>query len=308
MNSHTYFAASYLQHPAEEALALTNLFNDPKWIELSHQKTYLVKEWGDASYRQINHWSSIGLIDDPRKSRKWRKFSFIDLTWIKILQTLRSFGFSNEKLALTKECLFDLKGFLTPGASEALDRIAKVSALPASKEKDEMMKAVENFFNILFPEKAGPDTPLPFFDLYVIMSALGHSPVLLVYEDGFCDIGLEPLILKPANKELPPHIRLNLRDFVPGKLEKLVEAVKSVLSIDLKTPEAELINAIRSGDLEEVRARIKNGEIRLVEQISRVDPTKKVVELLKEGSYQNLLIQQKQGGVTKITRSLKRQY
>lgn len=60
-----------------------------------------------TTYRVINHWSEIGLIDkDTQKGSGWRKFSLVDLIWIHVLKELREFGMPLEALKYTKESLF----------------------------------------------------------------------------------------------------------------------------------------------------------------------------------------------------------
>lgn len=53
-----------------------------------------------ASYRVINHWTEKGILADLREenSREWRKFSFSDLVWVKILEELRGYGMSLDKI------------------------------------------------------------------------------------------------------------------------------------------------------------------------------------------------------------------
>lgn len=62
----------------------------------------------EASYRQINHWEEMGLLEDDRTvaGKGWRKFSFYDMTYILILKKLRQMGMPIEKLRKTKESLF----------------------------------------------------------------------------------------------------------------------------------------------------------------------------------------------------------
>ena len=61
----------------------------------------------DNTYRTINHWMNLWLIDDTREgTNKWRKFNLMDLVWISIITKLRGFGFSNEKILETKKALF----------------------------------------------------------------------------------------------------------------------------------------------------------------------------------------------------------
>lgn len=77
------------------------------WAEELKKKSYKIQHTSET-YRTINHWSEIGLIDDERQedSRGWRAFSAIDLIWIRVIQELRVFGLALEKIASVKQALF----------------------------------------------------------------------------------------------------------------------------------------------------------------------------------------------------------
>src|SRR3990167_3573289 len=48
----------------------------------------------DTTYRMVNHWGSLGLIDDDREENKgWRRFSIVETFWLRIILALREFGF-----------------------------------------------------------------------------------------------------------------------------------------------------------------------------------------------------------------------
>jgi DNA-binding transcriptional MerR regulator len=58
-----------------------------------------------VTYRQLNSWEEQGLLSNEREGRGWRRFSIMDALWTKIIQELREFGLSWEKLKATKESL-----------------------------------------------------------------------------------------------------------------------------------------------------------------------------------------------------------
>lgn len=71
-----------------------------------NNKMYSKKTISDASYRIINHWAKIGLIDDDREnSQGWRRFSLVELVWMGLVGQLRQFGVSNEKILKTKKII-----------------------------------------------------------------------------------------------------------------------------------------------------------------------------------------------------------
>lgn len=69
------------------------------------EKKFTIKDT-DSTYRVINHWSSLGLFDDSRFENKgWRKFSLVDMVWLKVLIELRKFGLSLDKLKISYESI-----------------------------------------------------------------------------------------------------------------------------------------------------------------------------------------------------------
>jgi len=73
--------------------------------EKLNDKTATIRDT-QLSYRVVNNWESVGLIDNKRPSGKgWRKFSLMDAVWMKIIGELRKFGFPLEKIKKTKESL-----------------------------------------------------------------------------------------------------------------------------------------------------------------------------------------------------------
>ena len=59
------------------------------------------------TYRTINYWSNIGLLDDYRENNRcWRKFSIVELAFIFIISSLRDFGVSLETIKEVKKELF----------------------------------------------------------------------------------------------------------------------------------------------------------------------------------------------------------
>ena len=70
-------------------------------INLLTEKKFTIKDT-DSTYRVINHWSKLDLFDDARQgeSKGWRKFSLVDMVWLKVLMELRKFGFALEKIKI----------------------------------------------------------------------------------------------------------------------------------------------------------------------------------------------------------------
>jgi DNA-binding transcriptional MerR regulator len=61
------------------------------------------------SYRKINHWQTEGLIDFEKEGKEWLKFSIMDALWLYIIDELREWGVSLEKIKKTKKSLSRFK-------------------------------------------------------------------------------------------------------------------------------------------------------------------------------------------------------
>lgn len=85
-----------------------SLGNQPDFVAAVRNKNYTMKDMPGASYRLINHWESLGLLDDYRyiPGIGWRRFSFRDMMLIRIFSVMRSFGMNTGQMLKTKECLF----------------------------------------------------------------------------------------------------------------------------------------------------------------------------------------------------------
>ncbi len=64
----------------------------------------------EQSYRLINHWSEMGIIDDDHNSREqgWRRLTALEVVWTHIVAELRRFGFPLNKVRVAKDFVFQL--------------------------------------------------------------------------------------------------------------------------------------------------------------------------------------------------------
>ena len=79
------------------------LLSDLKVIEQLNQQTYTIGE-EKLSSRVLNHWYQSGIITDDRPNNKgWKKFSFSEIVWMRILIKLRKFGLDLQRIKKVKE-------------------------------------------------------------------------------------------------------------------------------------------------------------------------------------------------------------
>jgi len=70
----------------------------------------------EAGRRRITHWVKEGILNENREGKVgWRKFSFIEVLWLSVINILRDTGYSMDKIRSVKKSLSDIKG---AGSSE----------------------------------------------------------------------------------------------------------------------------------------------------------------------------------------------
>lgn len=98
----------FIHHTPDLEDVLIDLSSKPGWKQICamlDQKRYTVKDT-ELTYRIINHWMSEGLLEDDREQTAgWRKLSFKDIIWLRVLQDLRKFGLPLEKLRVSYKTL-----------------------------------------------------------------------------------------------------------------------------------------------------------------------------------------------------------
>jgi len=76
--------------------------------EKLNERNYNVNET-DITYRMIGHWDVNNLLPvSLRENSGWRKFTFVEMVWLRIIKHLREFGLSLDKIAFVKECVMQV--------------------------------------------------------------------------------------------------------------------------------------------------------------------------------------------------------
>ena len=79
------------------------LHSDLNIVEQFNHQTYTIGE-EKLSSRVLNHWYQSGIITDDRIDNKgWKKFSFSEIVWIRIVIKLRKFGLDLQRIKKVKE-------------------------------------------------------------------------------------------------------------------------------------------------------------------------------------------------------------
>jgi DNA-binding transcriptional MerR regulator len=79
-------------------------------IDLMQIKVFSSKD-SALSYRTINHYLEVGLINNKSEEGGWLKLSGMDLVWIRIIIDLRNFAISLDKIMELKRQVFEAGKF-----------------------------------------------------------------------------------------------------------------------------------------------------------------------------------------------------
>ncbi|MBR2273661.1 MAG: MerR family transcriptional regulator [Alphaproteobacteria bacterium] len=218
-----------------DMVSLINMLErNPDILANLRRKKYTVKDT-DKSFRTINHWESVGLLDNERQDEKekWRKFSQIDIVYLHLLSKLREFDLSLAKLKNAKHDLMK-------------------TVYPESKKNCVSFSVLE----------------------YAYCRSLGlknhGNTYFMIDSEGHIDCTNEKdIILMRTIGELPDaYIYLNFNEF----LQKLLKSDKQINIIRTEKTyvldgkgEEKLIELMRLRDYNNISISLKNGENMMIE-------------------------------------------
>lgn len=238
--------------------------DNPKILENINKPTQTIKDTGNT-YRIINHWESLGLINNDRENsdKGWRKFSIADLAWISIIKILREFGLSSDKIRITKECLNE-----------------QIASKP----------------NLNWLEYA-------FYRAYAIKKDGGNT-YLLIFCTGQAVVTTSNEISANKSLSFIPntYITINLNQLFHDnfKLPKMTE--KHEYSFELTEEEINAMSAIRTSGVDKINIRLKSGKISLIEKVfeGKKDDFKSLHEFIGDISHGEATLKIENGKVIYI--------
>lgn len=78
-----------------------------KFADIINRRDRIAKNL-PCSHRILHHWDESNLIECARDSEKgWRRFSLLEEVWLRVIHSLREFGFPIDKIAQAKSAFFE---------------------------------------------------------------------------------------------------------------------------------------------------------------------------------------------------------
>jgi len=256
------------------------------------------------SGRHFQLWEHENVLSD-KKNRAGR-LTFVDLIWIRIVEEMRTFGVSLPYLAIIRPQLFEtikIKGIQEKG----IRAVNYIDTLPVSKEEKkrllELIPAGTDITNM--------DTEINLLQLLIAECVLKRKPLgLAFFQDGKIIVTDKAKEILYSSDDLE---RLKNSHFIKISISKLLSqflcsemAFKAVPEIHLLTyPENKLYEAVKSGEYESITVHFKDKKIKSLELKKNANVQKKIVDLLNESRFSEIVVKNHNGIVTKIEQNIK---
>ncbi len=218
-----------------------------------------------TTYRTINHWEKVGLIDSVRTEQKgWRKYSYIELLWLFIILELRNFGISIENI-------LKLKSFLQRGKTDDNNPFPMLCEIA--------------FVRMQLEE---------FTDFWIIIDG-----------DSFTyDFAYNKDMLMSRISDTTSSVIVNLHKYEKAELATIHTKISKLLQ-DQKLSELNQLNELlRTGKYSEVVIKFKDGNIERFHIEEFFDPNKiNLNDLRKEYEYCDVSVVTKKGKTVYVKRN-----
>lgn len=263
--------------------------------------------------RVLNHWEAEGLIPNNRKEgERWRKFSFVDFVWIRMVEQMRTIGISHDNIrkiyefAVTPNPMMDVWTIMA-GMGDFTNHLL------GNASEEENQGYVEFFNKLILTD----DKDLPEFSLLQLLignAVVKRCPIrFVVFLDGeYIWIEEHPEFFIPPEYEerfsYDPYVSFSitgiLKEFMGSEL-----GLEKLESLQLLGPnEIFLLKAVMSGEYDSIKINFKNRELDTMEMVKSQEANKKILDVLAEADYQNISIVQHKGRVTRIENTIKHRF
>ncbi len=260
--------------------------------------------------RVLNYWETEGLIPNRRDDdAKWRRYSFVDFVWIKMVDQMRQVGLNFDLIRKVREMvitptelidLFTLMMGIGPWMDHAMGEAGE-------EEFQGYVQAWEKVF-------ADEQIMVTVLQLLIANAIAKRCPIrIVVFLDGEIlwieehpEFAIHPDFLDRMSYE--PFVSFSVSGIIKEYLgsELAFERMDNLQLLDEN--ETFLLQTILSGEYDSITIKYKNEELDSMEMKKSQDVKKKVVDVLAEADYQNITMVQHKGRVTKIENTIKHQF
>lgn len=271
----------------------------------------------NIDHRSILHWEKEEIIDKIKDTKDgWRKYSFFDYVWLRIVMDMREFGISIPIIRNVKPVLFypvykELIGQLSVADIEKInslighDATERIEKLKRMNEKPDMelhnkMAALTRFVFVIV------NVIISRAPTYLLLQKSGNIAVTFLVEPDMEEKISQTLQLFEKESTLLINITKIIDEFFSG--EKFNGSTYYKLS-PLSRQEKEIIQIIRSGGVRNINITLKDGG-QFYAEILRKKPASDVMEqiqgIIAKSKYSRITLDTENGKVSYINEIEKR--
>jgi DNA-binding transcriptional MerR regulator len=270
------------------------------------------------THRWITHWDKEGLIDNRREGVDWRRFSFVEYIWLRIIARLRDFNMPLSSIKQVKKFLF--KGW----NNEEIKELAESFILQIKQEIIPVPPGYtnENFEKNITRDFAKNKSIFPYFNsLFQILFSM------LITKKPYClaitDKGVCRQLIFEDEATIEASINAILKDIVENDFtiiniyrileeffdnEKIKEDVIEKVAF-LSDKEKQVLELIRKGDFKELSIKLKSKKeylVRIKRNKSIDTITNEVSSIINRNKYQEIKLITQKGKIViaEITESI----
>lgn len=286
-----------------------------KLFEKLEEKIFLKTEM-DVVYTDITNWERVGLLfaSEGEDKGNWKKISYIEYVWIKIVEQLKEFGCENEAIiGIKKFMLFDVKmKDVIKKSNENLDLIKDAGMLDdflklkseITDEYNEM--SLTTILGLIVANTIIKGEQMSFFfkkdnpEYFIFFS----NELLIGYEkndslDLIQDFFNYPFFSIPLSAIISR--------FINNEDKSL--SFENQLAMIITDQEHKLLKVIRKkfNDIKSLKIKFKEGNIELIEitSIKKVALENKLIDYIKKGDYQKIIIDTVDGKIVNFENTQK---
>jgi DNA-binding transcriptional MerR regulator len=287
--------------------APSSVENFMKLADFLFEERFIVKDL-DVSYVNITYWDKQGILNSSRTEKgKWRNFNFIDYMWLKTIHELREIGVSTALIKKAMVMLFapyDFKrdlSFLKNNPEWWQDYLNDFS----EEEQEQLKENKSELENSPLNERVSN-----FFIAIFKAIQLKHIIKLEIFKDGYTIIHPDAVFYSEEDMERMTHeshvsISLTqlLKTFLVENNQESIHLLKE--SQRLQPNEIALLEMIHKGEYDSINIIFKDKKIKEFELSKTQEAKSKMIDILKEGKYQDITIKSHNGMVTQIQNTVK---
>jgi len=141
-------------------------------------------------------------------------------------------------------------------------------------------------------------------DFCLMYSILRQPYLMIIFADGKTGFMTAKLYGKEiAVKSIAPHLVFNFYAFAKEIFpnNQFTWGLENPESAELTVAEMKILYYLRTGDYQEIKIRMKDGETYLIEATKKVDLPTKIVDVIREAKYQNIEIKVENDRIVNIS-------